>query len=193
MVTAGQARRLGVSRVDLNRLVNDETLERVAGAARVYRMTGAPEHPDLQAIRAAWLQLGGHLFWHEREQDPDAVVSHRSAAFARGLGDLIPQAQDFQVATRRRLRRSDLALRIGIIRPGSWEMWRGLPVTTTPVLIQDLLADCEDESGEAGVALDATAQGLIGRDELESAVVGYAKGYGHSSASEFVSSLLSRG
>src|SRR5680860_301877 len=75
MVTAGQARRLGVSRVDLNRLVGDGTLEPTPGSARVYRLTGAPEDPDLDPLRAAWLQLGGPKTWEERIADPDAVVS----------------------------------------------------------------------------------------------------------------------
>ena len=46
MLTAAHARRLGVSRVDLNRLVEDGTFEPVSGAARVYRLTGVPDDPD---------------------------------------------------------------------------------------------------------------------------------------------------
>src|SRR5680860_190306 len=92
MVTAGQARRLGVSRVDLNRLHSDGSLAAVDGAARVYRLVGAPEDPDLDPVRAAWLQLGGARTWAERIGDVDALVSHHSAAHVRGLGDLIPRA-----------------------------------------------------------------------------------------------------
>ena len=58
MLTAAHARRLGVSRVDLNRLVKDGTLAPVPGAARAYRLTGVPEDPDQDPVRAAWLQLG---------------------------------------------------------------------------------------------------------------------------------------
>ena len=58
MLTAAQARRLGVSRVDLNRLVKDGTLGPVPGAPRVYRFTGVPDDPDQDPVRAAWLQLG---------------------------------------------------------------------------------------------------------------------------------------
>jgi hypothetical protein len=91
MLTAAHARRLGVSRVDLNRLVKDGTLAPVPGAARVYRLTGVPEDPDQDPVRAAWLQLGKGRLWEERVRDVDAVVSHRSAAHVRSLGDLIPQ------------------------------------------------------------------------------------------------------
>jgi hypothetical protein len=43
MVTAGQARRLGVSRQDLNRLLDDGTPAIADQAMRVYRLTGAPK------------------------------------------------------------------------------------------------------------------------------------------------------
>jgi hypothetical protein len=41
MITASQARGLGVSRQDLNRLIDDGTLDIAGEAARVYRLTGA--------------------------------------------------------------------------------------------------------------------------------------------------------
>ena len=94
MLTAAHARRLGVSRVDLNRLVKDGTLECIPGAARVYRLTGVPEDPDQDPVRAAWLQLGKGRLWEERIRDVDAVVSHRSAAHVRSLGDLIPRVHE---------------------------------------------------------------------------------------------------
>jgi hypothetical protein len=51
MVTAAQARLLGVTRVDMARLVADGTLEQVEGAARVYRLVGSPPDPDLDPLR----------------------------------------------------------------------------------------------------------------------------------------------
>src|ERR1039458_8848695 len=45
MVTAAQARWLGVSRVDIGRLLADGALELVEGAARVYRLAGWPPDP----------------------------------------------------------------------------------------------------------------------------------------------------
>src|ERR1039457_6891141 len=58
MVTAAQARWLGVSRVDIGRLLADGALELVEGAARVYRLAGCPPDPELDPLRGAWLQLG---------------------------------------------------------------------------------------------------------------------------------------
>ncbi|MGH3545166.1 MAG: type IV toxin-antitoxin system AbiEi family antitoxin domain-containing protein, partial [Mycobacteriales bacterium] len=57
LVTAAQARDLAVSRLDLSRLVSDGALMRIAAAYGVYRLIGAPPEPDLDELRAAWLQL----------------------------------------------------------------------------------------------------------------------------------------
>src|ERR1035437_2400648 len=95
MLTAAHARRLGVSRVDLNRLVKDGTLAPVPGAARVYRLTGVPEDPDQGPVRAARLQRGNGRLWEARLRDVDGVVRRRSAARVRSLGDLIPEVHEF--------------------------------------------------------------------------------------------------
>src|SRR2546423_10324432 len=85
MVTGGQARMLGVTRVDIARLVADGTLEQIVGAARVYRLTGSPPDPEVDPLRAAWLQLGNAQPASRRLRNPDAVASHRSAAGAQHL------------------------------------------------------------------------------------------------------------
>jgi len=190
MLTAAHARRLGVSRVDLNRLVKDGTLEPVPGAARVYRLTGVPEDPDQDSVRAAWLQLGKGRLWEERVRDVDAVVSHRSAAHVRSLGDLIPRVHEFYVPTRVRLRRTDLRLRVRpTLARGDWDMSSGLPVCTIEKIVADLLADHEDESAVAQVVRDGIRDGLLGRDELERAAASYGIDYGHGSATEFAAVL----
>jgi hypothetical protein len=193
MLTAAQARRVGVSRVDLNRLVNDGSVERITGAARVYRLTGVPEDPDQDPVRAAWLQLGQGRLWGERVRDGDAVVSHRSAAHVRGLGDLIPRVHEFYVSFRVRLRRADLKLRV---RPGmarsDWSLSGGLPVCTIEKIIVDLLADREDESAVAQIAQDAIRDGLLARDVLEREAARYGTEYGYRSATEFAAVLAGR-
>jgi hypothetical protein len=182
-----------VSRLDLNRLVEDGALAIADQAARVYRLAGVPEDPDLDPLRAAWLQLGGARSWQERVAAPDLVISHRSAAHLRGLGDLIPQEHDFYVTTRLRPRRSDVRLRVRPqITPGSWEVWGGLPVSTVQAIIDDLLRDGEDESAVAQIVRDALAQGLLRRDELLVVVEPYASAYGHPEVAEFVEVLTGR-
>ncbi|MDY7089642.1 MAG: type IV toxin-antitoxin system AbiEi family antitoxin domain-containing protein [Actinomycetota bacterium] len=194
MVTAGQARRLGVSRQDLNRLVDDGTLAVVDQAMRVYRLTGAPEDPDLDPLRAAWLQLGGAQSWHERTTAPNLVISHRSAAHLRGLGGLIPYEHEFYATTRLRPRRDDIKLRVrSQLAPDSWEIWGGLPARTVPAIIDDLLADGEDESAVAQVVQDALALGLLRDEALTSVVRPYTVAYGHTDSGEFVQALTGKG
>jgi len=193
MLAAAHARRLGVSRVDLNRLVQDGTLEPVIGAARVYRLTGVPEDPDQDPVRAAWLQLGKGRLWEERVRDVDAVVSHRSAAHVRSLGDLIPRVHEFYVPTRVRLRRTDLRLRV---RPKiasiDWDLSGGLPVCTIEKIVADLLADHEDESAVAQIVRDGIRDGLFGREELERATAKHGADYGYRSTTEFAAILAGR-
>lgn len=187
MLTAAQARRLGVSRVDLNRLVKDGTMDPVPAAARVYRLTGVPEDPDQAPIRAAWLQLGQGRLWDERVRDGDAVVSHRSAAHVRSLGDLIPRVHEFYVPTRVRLRRTDLRVRVRPrIARSDWSLSGGLPVCTIEKIVADLLAAGEDESAVAQIVQDGVREGLLAPDELEQVVGPYGTDYGYRSATEFV-------
>jgi hypothetical protein len=195
MITAGQARELGVSRQDLKRLVDDGTLVVADQATRVYRLAGAPEDPERDSLRAAWLQLGGAKPWHERTSGiPDAVISHRSAAHLRGLGDLIPHEHEFYTATRLRPRRSDLKLRVrSHLAPSGWELWDGLPTRTVPAIIEDLLADGEDESAVAQVVQDALNLGLLDRDALDAIVAPHTAAYGHTGPETFAHLLAGDG
>lgn len=191
MFTAGQARRRGVSRQDLNRLVDDGTLAVADRAARVYRLTGVPEDPDLDPLRAAWLQLGGAKSWHERVTAPAVVISHRSAAHLRGLGDLIPYQHEFYATTRLRPRRGDIKLRVRAeIAPDSWEVWGGLPVRTVPAIVDDLLSVHEDESAVAQVVRDALERGLLRTGALQAVVEQHAVTYGRSDPAELLRALV---
>jgi predicted transcriptional regulator of viral defense system len=179
MVTAAQARGLGVSRLDLSRLVTDGTFDRIDPGARVYRLTGSPTDPDLDPLRAAWLQLAPATPAALRLRDPDAIVSHRSAAAVLELGDLLPDKHDFYVPARRRLRRGDVRVRLA--KPPDrteWTTVRGLPVTTARRTVMDLLSDREDESAIARVTQDGLRAQLLTVAELETAVRGQGVAYG---------------
>lgn len=193
MVTAGQARRLGVSRTDLNRLVQDGILERVPDAARVYRLVGGPEDPDRDAMRAVWLQLGRDRIWEERQQHPDAIASHRTAAHLRNLGDLIARHHEFYVTARHRLTRDDVRLRVRPPLPGpDWSWWDGLPVTTPARTVADLLADFEGETAVAQICQDALRDGLLTHAQLAAAVRGHETAYGHRSVRHMAATLAGR-
>jgi len=190
MVTAAQARLQGVTRVDMARLVADGTIEQVTGAARVYRLTGSPPEPELDPLRAAWLQFGGARPTAQRLRDPDAVASHRSAAVALHLGDLLPRAHEFYVVRRRQLRRYDLRLRVRQLSRGEWRVVEGLPVSTAPRMIADLLADREDESAVARICQDAVHGGLLNTTLLTALVAPYAQAYRATGGREFSARLL---
>lgn len=190
MVTADQARHLGVSRVDIARLLNDGSVERIKLAARVYRLAGSPPEPDLDALRAAWLQLGEGIPTSTRLRRPNAVASHRSAAAALGLGDLLADVHEFYVTRRRQPRRSDLRLRVRATLPArDWRVVEGLPVCTPARIVGDLLAEREDESALARICQDAIRADLLALDELVELSGPHAKVYGHASGRAFSMSL----
>ena len=121
------------------------------------------------------------------------MVSHRSAAHVRSLGDLIPQVHEFYVPTRVRLRRTDLRLRVRPrIARSDWSLSGGLPVCTIKKIVDDLLAGHEDESAVAQIVRDGIRDGLLGRDELERAAARHGVDYGHGSATEFAAALAGR-
>jgi hypothetical protein len=191
MVTATQARLLGVTRVDTGRLVADGALEQVDGATRVYRLAGSPPDPDLDPLRAAWLQLGGAQSASQRLRNPDAVASHRSAAAALHLGDLLPTVHEFYVARRRQPRRPDLRLRVLRRLPrDDWRVVDGLPVCSAHRVITDLLADREDESAVARICQDAVRDDLLSAAQLEALVGPYAAPYGATDGRELGARLL---
>lgn len=191
MVTAAQARLLGVTRVDMARLVADGTLEQIEGAARVYRLVGSPPDPELDPLRAAWLQLGGAQPAAQRLRNPDAVASHRSAAGALHLGDLLSTVHEFYVARRRQPRRPDLRLRVRRQLPrGDWRVVDGLPVCTAHRVITDLLADREDESAVARICQDAVRDDLLNAAQLAALVDPYAAAYGAIDGRELGARLL---
>ena len=126
--------------MDVARLIADGALEDVRGAARIYRLTGAPVDPDRDPIRAAWLQLGDATDPGSRLRTPDAVVAGRSAALVLDLGDLQADTHEFYVTRRRQPRRSDLRLQLRRSLPADdWSIRDGLPVCTVPRFVGDLL------------------------------------------------------
>lgn len=190
MVTAAQCRAFGVSRVDVARLVADSVIEGYEGAARVYRLTGSPPNPDLDGLRAAWLQLGGERPASQRLREPDAIASHRSAAIARGIGDLVPSYYEFIVTIRRQPRRRDLTLRPGpTLDPSDWTIVQGLPACTAARIVADLLDEREDESAIARICLDALRSDQLRPDELGAILARHARAYGHPTADSFIAAL----
>lgn len=191
MITTVQAAAVGVSRVDLSRLVADGALDPVIPAARVYRLAGSPPDPELDGLRAAWLQLGDARPGVERLRTPDAVVRGRSATLVHRLGDLLAEHHEFYVRVRRQLRRRDVRTLVRADLPAlDWTVVEGLPVTTVTRTVADLLAEAEDASAVARICQDAVRVGTVDIEVLAATVEPFAAAYGTGSGAALAVLLL---
>ena len=87
LVTSAQALSAGMGRMELSCLAANGHLERVSRA--VYRTSGAPSMHE-ETVWATWLSLEPAALAHSR--DPLAcAVSHNTAAWLMGLGELDPE------------------------------------------------------------------------------------------------------
>jgi predicted transcriptional regulator of viral defense system len=156
------------------RLANEGVLERVTHG--VYRVVGAGS--PLDDLRAAWLALAPELRAADRLREPDAVLSHRSAARYHQLGDLDADRFEFTVATRKQSKRPDVRFHRENLAPSDWQITSGLPVTTIVKTIGDLAKTRTDGGHLAGVVRDAIALASVTAEEISSALDPYAHYYG---------------
>lgn len=157
----------------------------------MYRLSGCPPDPELDPLRGAWLQLGSDRPAMVRLDDPDAVTSHRSAAIALGLGDVIAGVHEFYVTGRRQPRRADLRLRgWGTLCRGQWHVAGGLPVCRADRIVADLLAGREDEAAVAAICQDAVHAGLLDPGRLAGLAAPHAAAYGAADAVMLAARLL---
>jgi len=133
MVTTAQAREAGVSKMQLSRLSDRGTVQRVRHG--VYALPSADTGP-LQGLRAAWLATGSR----PAGVQPLALVSGESAASVHGLGDLLPSKYEFTSASRRQTTQSDTRYRKRQVPDEDITWVDGLPVTSVARTIRDLAA-----------------------------------------------------
>lgn len=140
-------------------------------------VVGSPPDPELDPLRAAWLQLGGA----PNESCNACVPPMPSSVTVRprrhcASGTCCRGCTSFYVARRRQPRRSDLRLRV---RPqlarGDWRVVDGLPVCTAQRMVGDLLADREDESAVARICQDAVHGDLLDTRQLTALVGPHAQ------------------
>ncbi len=157
LVTSAQALAAGVGRMELSRLAANGHLERVGRG--VYRASGAPSIRE-EAVWAAWLSLEPAALAHSR--DPLAcAVSHNTAAWLMGLGELGPEPLTFTSAVRRQVQRGGLRVVRGRLSTDEVRTVAGLPCTTATRTVCDLVADGEDLSLVSAVLQDALSAGMI--------------------------------
>ena len=177
LVTAAQARAVGVAGADLARLVRDGALESVERGTYLLAGCDWPIHLE---IRVAWLRLDPAALPGARDGlgADDGVVSHRSACLLFELGDIPAPATELTVPRCRRTRVPHVRLRVCSDLPAQQvAVVEGLPVTTPARTIVDLLRDSADGGHVGGVVADAANRGLIRLDRLAPHVERFASRY----------------
>lgn len=177
LLTARQARSLGVDQVTLVRLREAHLIEKVGHG--VYLMTGAaiPSHLD---IKVAWLRLDPKRgAWQRTKLDTvGAVVSHRSACLVHEIGDIPTPNIELTVPARRTTRESNVKLHIAEFQNEDFAFVDGLPVTTIERTIVDLLKSRADGGHIGGVISAAEQRGMLDVERLAEKVPRYGYAYG---------------
>ncbi|MET8771781.1 type IV toxin-antitoxin system AbiEi family antitoxin domain-containing protein, partial [Streptomyces sp. NPDC004658] len=177
LVTAAQAKELGVNGVQLLRLTEAGLLANVGRG--VYQLTAAGVPPHLE-VKVAWLRLQPKQFlWDRPVGDPDSgVVSHASACQLLDLGDI--PAPDVEISVPRRRTTTEPFVRLRTAQVPTTEITTvdGLPVTTAMRTITDLLHTGADGGHVGGVIADAERRDLITVDDLAERVQPFARKYG---------------
>lgn len=159
LVTTAQAQEVGVSKMQLSRLVARGTVQRVRHG--VYALPSADTGP-LQGLRAAWLATGSQPVGDQ----PLTVVSGESAAAVHGLGDLLPAKYEFTTAVRRQTTQPDTRYRKRDLPDEAITWVDGLPVTTIARTVQDLAIGGTDFDHLAVAVRDAVTGTGVSSDAL---------------------------
>ncbi|HJP75579.1 MAG TPA: type IV toxin-antitoxin system AbiEi family antitoxin domain-containing protein [Pseudonocardiaceae bacterium] len=177
LFTATQAQQVGVTRVQLTRLVQAGVIERRNHG--VYLISGAGGD-ELLELRAAWLNLDPARSAADRFFDgpAGAVISHASAAALMGFGDLDADRHEFTLPARKQTRRNDVVLHRAQLAPAEVTIRGGLPVTRPERTILDLLAAGHDGEHVAGVLGGAVRARAIDVHEVARRAGPFAAKYG---------------
>lgn len=157
LLTSAQAHAAGVGRMELSRLAASGHLERIARG--VYRASGAPSMRE-EAVWAAWLSMDPGVMSYDR--DPLAcAVSHNTAAWLMGLGELEPEPVTLTCPARRQVAARGIRTVRVELQPAEVAIVGGLPCTTAARAVADLISSGEDISLVAAVLRDALDAGLV--------------------------------
>ena len=176
LFTMAQAKELGFSAQQVARMAKAGTVERIRHG--VYRIGGAPSVPS-ERLRAAWMMIEPGVTAGERlREGSPAVVTHRSAAWLHGLGDVDADVMEFATSKRRQSRLSDVRYRVESYEPDAWTLEDGLPVTTVLMTIVDLAAGHLDGGHLAGIVRDAVVANRVDSESVSEALRPFAHMYG---------------
>ncbi|MES5824634.1 substrate-binding domain-containing protein [Streptomyces sp. RG80] len=194
LVTTAQAKLDGVQGVQLLRLERSGVLESVGHG--VYRLVASPS-PEHLRIKVAWLRLDPRTPARDRRTDGSrsGVVSHASACAVHGLGGRPADPVELTVASRRTARDGTVVLHRAATAAEDITVVDGLPVTTMPRTVVDLLQARADAARTGAFVAEAAARGLVRVDDLAPRVAGFAGAYGlpeEASGAELLELLCAR-
>ncbi|MFJ8591629.1 substrate-binding domain-containing protein [Streptomyces sp. NPDC093598] len=177
LVTTAQAKLDGVQGVQLLRLERSGALESVGHG--VYRLAASPP-PEHLRIKVAWLRLDPGTPARDRRTDGpgSGVVSHTSACAVHGLGGRPHDPVELTVSSRRTTRDETVVLHRARTDAEDITVVDGLPVTTVPRTVVDLLEDRADAARTGTFVAEAAARGLVRVDDLAPRVAAFAGAYG---------------
>lgn len=188
LVTTAEAKRAGVTLMQLSRMATSGRLIRLAQGA--YRAAGAPEL-EHEATLVAWLALGGATRADTATGVPAVVAAGQTASMLHHIGDLWPSREEFIIPHRRGTRLRNVRLRVGTLAPADVAIAEGVPALTVERTIADLLAQGTDLSLVADVVRDAHQQGkLVFPRRLEAYLEPLAGADGYSTGRELLQALL---
>ncbi len=151
--TTAQAREAGFSYALVTHYLNNGRFLRVRRG--VYRLAHFPEMPHAD-LYIAWLSAG-----------EKAVLSHETALFLYGLTDLLPAEIHLTVPRTASRRQPGVRFHTSRLKPEEITRRQGLPVTTLPRTLSDLIrAGLADEWIHQAVQ-QALARGLVTHAALE--------------------------
>lgn len=165
MFTTAQAAAVGVSRLEVARLVEAGLVRRVRQGVHV--MPGVPSGA-LEEVRAEWLATDPTRTAGERRSDADpVVVSDETAAAIHGIGDLSAGGVHLTASRRLQTRQAWVSVHHRSLASKEYQWLDGLPVTTPRRTLEDLASSGRWEHSQLrDLAMDAIARGLIPRAEV---------------------------
>jgi predicted transcriptional regulator of viral defense system len=158
LITSAQAHRMGLSNVEIHRLVARGDLYRMRRG--VYRHEAVPAEV-CEEITAVWMSLYPAMTAAERRAQPHlGVLRTETAAMVLGLGDLQINKYGFYVPERKNITANDVELHREALSADEIVIVRGLPVTTPTRTIVDLLGEMREPLHIGEAVSDAIWEGL---------------------------------
>ena len=150
--TAAQAQAVGLSRPLLSYHTRAGRFGRISQG--IYRLTQFPGSP-YEDLFVAWLRTGA-----------DSVVSHESALAVYELSDVLPSEVHVIVPRTASRRRKGIRLHTNRLRADEVTQRAGLPVTTVPRTIADVIASGLAQEQVDLAIREALQRGLTTREDL---------------------------